>query len=166
MCCVLSSTPTSSWTTPTTASTGITTATSSTKPSTSITRARSTTKSSTSTASVTTASASASAEEALPALPALPGFLSLISKEHGCREVSLAWCLQAKILTHSFSICHPHVFFFPNWQSTCHSLQAFFFEGPERYRKMFSTEQPWQLPNPRSQLEVAARHHACSCNYL
>ena len=28
------------------------------------------------------------------------------------REVSLAWCLQAKILTHFFSICHPHDVFF------------------------------------------------------
>jgi hypothetical protein len=57
------------------------------------------------------------------------------------------------------------MFFFSNWQSTCHSLQSFLFEGPERYRKMFSTEQPWQLPNLRSQ-EVASWHDACSCNYL
>eukprot|EP00435_Cladocopium_sp_Y103_P057070 s939_g19.t1 len=76
MCCMLSSTSTSSWTSATTASTSITTTASSTKTSTSITRTRSSTTASTSTTSATTAttaSASARAEETLPAIIELPG---------------------------------------------------------------------------------------------
>ena len=51
------------------------------------------------------------------------------------REVSLAWCLQAKILTHFLAFATRMMWCFSNWQSTCHSLQSFLFEGPERYRK-------------------------------